>query len=146
MKKTRIVLGNKLPEIEKLHRELNRFGHACGLSSQTLLELNLVLEEVVANIISYAYGDSGRHEIVVQADLRDGELVLEVEDDGRAFNPAQIPTPDLDSPLEYRKVGGLGLHLVREFTDSIEYGREQDKNRLVMRKKVGESHSREPRT
>jgi len=132
----RIILRNSLSEIEKLHRELESFGQACGLSSKTVSELNLILEEVVANIISYAYKDANCHEIVVQGTLKDRELILDVEDDGGPFNPLQSPPPDLDSPLERRKVGGLGLHLVREFTDSIEYDRKEEKNRLAMRKKI----------
>lgn len=132
----RIVLCNNLSEIEKLRREVEIFGQTCGLSSKTLSELNLILEEVVANIISYAYGDTRRHEIVVQADLGDDELVLDVEDDGRPFNPLQVSPPDLESPLELRKVGGLGLHLVRELTNSIEYDRKEEKNHLVVRKRI----------
>lgn len=134
--KIRIVLSNDLSEIEKLRRELESFGKKCGLSSKTLFELNLILEEVVANVISYAYGDDQRHEIVVRADLRDGELVIEVEDDGRPFNPLQVPPPDLERSLEEMQVGGLGLHLVRELTSSLEYDRREERNRLVMRKKT----------
>lgn len=132
----RIVLRNDLSEIEKLRRELESFGQRCGLSSKTLFELNLILEEVISNVISYAYRDDQRHEIVVRADLSNGELVMEVEDDGRPFNPTQIPPPDFERPLEGMKVGGLGLHLVRELTCSIEYDRREEKNRLVMRKKT----------
>jgi len=131
-----MVLDNDLSEIENLHRELETFGQACGLPRKTVSELNLVLEEVVANIISYSYGDGRRHEIVVRGELKEGELVFEVEDDGRAFNPLEIPPPDVDSTLERRKVGGLGLHLVRKFTNSIEYDRKEERNRLVMRKKI----------
>jgi anti-sigma regulatory factor (Ser/Thr protein kinase) len=72
-------------------------------------------------------------------------LVLEVEDDGRAFNPLQIPPPDLKGPLAERKVGGLGLHLVREFTSSITYDRKQGKNRLVVRKRIEGNEPRERR-
>lgn len=132
----RIMLQNNVSEIEKLHRELESFGRACGLSSKTVSELDLILEEIVANIISYAYKDTDRHEIAVQGTLKDGELVFEVEDDGRPFNPLQNPPPDLGSPLERRKVGGLGLHLVREFTNSIEYYWNMERNRLVIRKKI----------
>jgi serine/threonine-protein kinase RsbW len=145
-KQIRIVLRNDLSEIAKLHRELENFGQKCRLSSKTLFELNLILEEIVANVISYAYGDNQRHEIVVLADLRDGELVIEVEDDGRPFNPLQSPAPDLAQPIERRKVGGLGLHLVRELTSSIEYNRKEEKNRLVMRKKTEGSEPRQPWT
>lgn len=135
----RIVLINDFSEIAKLHREVENFGEKCSLSSKTLFEVNLILEEVLANTISYAYGDHQRHEIVVRADLRDGELVIEVEDDGRPFNPLQSPPPDLEQPLEQRKVGGLGLHLIRELTSSIEYTRREEKNHLVMRKKAEKS-------
>ena len=138
----RIVLRNDLSEIPKLHREVENFGQKCSLSSKTLFELNLILEEVLANVIFYAYGDNQVHEIVVRAGLRDGELVIEVEDDGRPFNP-QIPPPDLDRLLEQRKVGGLGLHLVRELTSSIEYGRREEKNHLVMRKKTEKTETRQ---
>ncbi len=137
--KIRIVLRNDLSELRKLRQELESFSQACGLSPNTLFELNLILEEIVANVISYAYGDDGQHEIVVQADLKDGELIIEVEDDGKPFNPLQVRSPDLESPLERRKVGGLGLHLVREFTNSAEYNREEEKNRLVLRKKIAKS-------
>lgn len=135
----RIVLSNDLSEIPKLQREVENFGEKCCLSPKTQFELNLILEEVLANTISYAYRDNQRHEIVVRADLRDGELVIEVEDDGRPFNPLQIPPPDLEQPLEQRKAGGLGLHLVRELTSSIEYTRREEKNHLVIRKKAEKS-------
>lgn len=139
----RIVLRNDLSEIAKVHQELENFGQKCSLSSKILFELNLILEEILANVISYAYRDNQLHEIVVRADLRDGELVIEVEDDGRPFNPLQIPPPDLDSALEQRSVGGLGLHLVRELTSSIEYTRREEKNHLVMRKKTEKGEPRQ---
>lgn len=135
----RIVLDNDLSEIAELHREVEHFGEKCSLSSKTQFELNLILEEVLANIISYAYADNRRHEIVVRADLGNGEVVIEVEDDGRPFNPLQSPPPDLEQPLEQRKAGGLGLYLVRELTSSIEYTRREEKNHLVMKKKVEKS-------
>jgi anti-sigma regulatory factor (Ser/Thr protein kinase) len=139
----RIVLRNDLSEIAKLHRELGNFGQKYSLSSKALFELNLILEEVLVNVISYAYADNQLHEIVVRADLRDDELVIDVEDDGRPFNPLQIPPPDLDRPLEQRNVGGLGLFLVRELTSSIEYTRREEKNHLVMRKKTEKTETRQ---
>jgi len=132
----RIVLNNDLSEIERLGLELESFGQNCNLSAKTLLELNLILEEVVVNVISYAYEDNQRHEIVVRAVSEDGELIIEVEDDGRPFNPLQLPPPDLERSLEEIRVGGLGLHLVRELTSSIEYARREERNCLLIRKKT----------
>lgn len=135
-RKIRIVLRNDLSEFQKLRQELESFRQSCGLSEKTLFELNLILEEIVANVISYAFGDIRQHEILIQVNLTDGELTLEVEDDGKPFNPLQVPSPDMDGPLEGRKIGGLGLYLVRELTNSIHYRREDEKNRLVLRKKI----------
>ncbi len=134
----RIVLRNELPDIQKLHLELEDFAQACDFPSRTLFELKVVLEEIVANVISYAYEDTQSHEIVIQAECKNGELVLDVEDDGRPFNPLLVRAPDLESPLQQRKVGGLGLHLVREFTQSIAYARRDGKNHLVLRKKIAQ--------
>lgn len=63
-------------------------------------------------------------------------MTAEVEDDGRPFNPLEAPEPDLAAPVEERKVGGLGIHLIRNMMDHLEYRRLQGTNLLVMKKKV----------
>jgi len=131
-----IVLSNDRSEIVRLDRELESFGKNCGLSGKTLAELNLVLEEVVANVIFHAYDDNLRHEIVVRAISENKEMVVEVEDDGRPFNPLQVPPPDLERPLDQIRAGGLGLHLLRRFTSDLAYERTNNKNRLLIRKKI----------
>jgi len=132
----RIVLNNDVSEIERLGRELEAFGASCGLSAKSVFELNLILEEIVANVISYAYVDDRSHEILIQAALAQGTVVIEVEDDGRPFNPLQVPPPDFCCPLEEMPVGGRGVHLVRTLTDGLVYERTGEKNRLVMRKNI----------
>ena len=66
----------------------------------------------------------------------DGEVIAEVEDDGRPFNPLEAPPPDLVSPVEIRPAGGLGVHIVRSVMETIEYRREGHKNYLVLRKSL----------
>ena len=68
----------------------------------------LILEEVVANVIAYAYDDNGRHEITVRVERKDRELIMEVEDDGRPLDLQQASQPNLARPLEDMPVGGLG--------------------------------------
>ncbi len=132
----RIVLHSDMSEINRLGRELAAFGASCGLSSKCVMEVNLILEEIAANIISYAYADDRNHEILIQAALAQGTLIIEVEDDGSPFNPLLVPPPDLCLPLEQMPVGGRGLHLVRTLTESIVYERTGKKNRLVLRKSI----------
>ena len=59
---------------------------------------------------------------------------MEFEDRGREFNPLEIEEPDLDTPIENRQLGGLGIHLVRQMMDEAKYRREGDKNILMLRK------------
>ena len=88
----------------------------------------------MANVIAYAYDDNGRHEITVRVERKDRELIMEVEDDGRPFDPQQASQPDFSRPLEDMPVGGLGIHFVRKFTSGMQYERIEGKNRLRMTK------------
>ncbi|MBK8316480.1 MAG: ATP-binding protein [Acidobacteria bacterium] len=92
------------------------------------------LDEILTNVISYAYEDADQHLINIRGKLADGFLTIEVEDDGREFDPLKSDNPDLDSGLQERPIGGLGIHLVKKLTDQLEYHRQDGKNLLVMRK------------
>lgn len=129
-----LVIHNDLQEINKLTRFVDQFVEAHGLPNPLSFQINLALEELITNIISYGYSDAGQREIRIALRLKNGRLITEVEDDARAFNPLKMPPPDLDAPLEERKVGGLGIHLVKNMFDTMDYRREDDKNKLVLMK------------
>jgi phosphoserine phosphatase RsbU/P len=131
-----IHLHNELSELDRLHRTLTEFGGQHGLPDKVLHDLNLALEEILTNIISYGYTDSGEHEIRVRLAIEPGEMRVDVEDDGRPFNPLEAPEADTTKRLEDRTVGGLGIHLVRKLTDGLEYRRHEGRNLLVMRKQL----------
>ena len=132
-----IKLGNKLSELGRLSQILIEFGERHGLALKVVHDLNLALEEILANIISHGYTDNREHEIEVRLSAQSGEIKAEVEDDGRPFNPLEAPEPDTTKPLEERIVGGLGIHLVRKLMDGLEHERRGDKNLLIMKKKIG---------
>jgi sigma-B regulation protein RsbU (phosphoserine phosphatase) len=129
-----ILLSSRLSELERLTELLTEFGGRHGLAPKTLHDLNLALEEIVANIISYGYTDNREHEIKVRLSAEAGEIKAEVEDDGEPFNPLEAPEPDTEKSLEERTIGGLGIHLVRKLTDRLEYKREGGRNLLTVRK------------
>ncbi len=131
-----ITLTNALSELERVGSLIETFGEAHGVPTRARFELQLALDEVLTNVISYAFADAGPHTIIVRFAASNGEVVIEVEDDGRPFNPLDVPTPDVAQSIEERPIGGLGIHLVRRVTDGLEYYREGDKNRLVMRKAI----------
>ena len=96
--------------------------------------MDLVCDELVTNIIKYGYSDCSEHEIVVQISIPPDAVVIELEDDGRPFNPLTRPAPDLSAPVEDRSIGGLGIHLLREMMDAGEYRYVNGTNHLVLRR------------
>jgi serine/threonine-protein kinase RsbW len=131
-----ITLRNSLSEIERLADAVTQFGRENSFSDKSIFDINLVLEEIVNNIISYAYKDKNEHQIDIHVKLEGQDLVLKVEDDGIPFNPLEVPEPDINKPLEERQPGGLGLFFVRKLADELEYRRDKDKNILMVRKKI----------
>lgn len=135
--RTTFTLTNRLVELERAGRLLAEFGRSHRVPAETTFACDLALGELLTNVISYGYEDGREHEIVVRLSIAEGEMVVEVEDDGRPFDPLAAPAPDLAAPLAERPVGGLGLHLVRSVMDDVEYHRRHGRNRLVLRKAMG---------
>lgn len=133
------LLRNDLAELQWLNQLVSDFAEHHGLPSELVFRLTLVLEEIITNVISYGYEDAMEHEISVRLSWEDPDMKIEVEDDGRPFNPLEAPPPDMVKPLAERPVGGLGIHLVREMMDKLEYRRENDKNLLVLKTRVRET-------
>lgn len=130
--RTDITLKNDLIEIERLADRVRDFGRENRLSEDLVWEIRLVLEEIVTNIISYGYEDRADHAIDVNIVNSEQDIIIRVRDDARPFNPLDQTVPDLERPLEERGDGGMGIHIVREIMDEIDYKREDDGNLLVM--------------
>ncbi|MFN0088358.1 MAG: ATP-binding protein [Blastocatellia bacterium] len=131
-----ITIGNASAEIGRISEEIDYFVVRHGLPDKIAFELNLAIDEILANIISHGYDDPGPHAIELRCALADGEITLEVEDGGRAFNPFDAPPPDLTASIEDRPIGGLGVHIVRTLMDHVEYRRRDEKNIVILRKKL----------
>ena len=94
--------------------------------------VNLVLEELGLNIMNHGH-DGGDHDIEIVLTSEDDAVTIEIIDDGRPFDPLKdAPPPDLDSPIDDRRVGGLGVHFVRSVMDDLRYRRERGKNYLTL--------------
>ena len=139
MEELEVKLNNKVSELERLNHTLTEFGRRHGLAPKVVHDLNLALEEILTNIISYGYTDNREHEIKVRLSVQPGEVKAEVEDDGQPFNPLEAPEADIAQSLEERTIGGLGIHLVRKLMDGLEYKRQGDRNLLTIRKKTQKS-------
>jgi serine/threonine-protein kinase RsbW len=133
-----VSFKNQLAEIEHLGQVVTEFAERHQWSPQTLFEVNVSLEELLTNVISYGYEDTQEHEIILRLSFADGEMTAEIEDDGRPFNPLEVAEPDLNIPLEERQVGGLGIFMVRKFMTDLAYHRHEGKNRLTLKKKIAD--------
>jgi anti-sigma regulatory factor (Ser/Thr protein kinase) len=130
------TLQNRLSELERLAQEVEEFAKAHRLSAAALHAVNLALDEIVTNIISYGFDDTAEHAIVLRFSLEGDDWVAEVEDDGKPFNPLDVPEPNIAAPLEQQENHGRGIFLVRKVMDRVEYHRREDRNVLTLRKRV----------
>lgn len=102
-----------------------------GLAELQIGQLDLLIEEIFVNICRYAYPDETDGSVTLRYTVpKAGELMVEVEDQGIAFDPLAAPDPDLTLGLEQRPVGGLGILLLKTFAGSPSYQREHGLNRL----------------
>ncbi len=120
-KKYSFELKSDLSELDKLCRHLETFGKKTGLSKKIVFEVNLVLDELFTNIISYGFDDDSEHLIKVTMIPENEGLCLCIEDDGKPFNPVEFETPDVACSIEECKIGGLGIHIIRKLMDDICY-------------------------
>jgi len=135
--KQTIILKNNLDELEKLSTNLEEFFEENDIAPKILFQVNLALDELVTNIISYGYSDGFVHEVLIEISFADSTISLTVSDDGVAFNPMTIPEPDLNQSAEDREIGGLGIHFVRKNMDCMEYQRLDGRNIVSLKKMVG---------
>ena len=131
-----VRLTNQPKEKQRLLEALRAFARDNQISDQVLQAADLALEEHLTNVMNYGYEDTKPHEILVRLEIVNDALQIEVEDDGKSFNPLGRPETDTTVPLDERPIGGLGIHLIRRFMDELNYRREGGRNLFQMRKRL----------
>jgi anti-sigma regulatory factor (Ser/Thr protein kinase) len=103
-----------------------------NLPESRMHELDLLIEEILANICRYSYPEDAPGPVIVTYSIPEpGELAVEVSDQGVEFDPLRVSPPDLTLDLAQRPVGGLGIWLVKSFSKSLTYRRDKGWNRLT---------------
>jgi sigma-B regulation protein RsbU (phosphoserine phosphatase) len=132
-----MLIANDVAELERLAELVDMFIEKHGLPEKLAFNLNVCLDELITNIISYGYDDEDAHEIQVEFIYDGREFVTRIVDDAKEYDPfTEAPIPDLDLDVEDRPIGGLGVFLVKEFMDGTEYAHEGGRNTTTLRKTI----------
>jgi sigma-B regulation protein RsbU (phosphoserine phosphatase) len=131
-----LVLENDIQEMDKLEPFLNDFFERNKLDMSLLPQMDLALEEAIANVIMYAYPEGERGTVEICLEKKENLLQTRISDAGMPFNPLQQPEAKLASSIEERPIGGLGIHLIKEIMDEVVYQYKNGKNMLTMIRKI----------
>lgn len=127
-------------DLAGIRRFVEETGNDLGLDEASIYALQLAVDEACTNVIRHAY-DDGRGRIEIQIDTAGDWVEVVIRDWGEPFDPESVPIPDLDVPLEKRPLGGIGLFLMHQMMDRVEFQfSEADGNTLTMAKRL---HRRE---
>ena len=128
----RMELSPRLSALTSLGEVIEEFGKTHDIPDAAIFCVNLEIDELMTNYVAYALRKVRQPRMHVILQAFPGRLVLIVEDNGPAFNPLDAPEADLTSGIHERRVGGMGLHLVRKYADRIDYRCVDERNILTL--------------
>ena len=130
------VIQNQIEQLSSLAEKIEELAEKWELSQALAMNINLVIEEALSNIIFYAFTDTGIHEIRISVSLTNKRFTIKITDDGIPFNPLLQQLPDINLPAEERPVGGLGIFLISQIMDEMNYSRQKNQNILTLNKSI----------
>ena len=131
-----ITIDNNLLEIKTITDQAIQFLNSANINHDIIGEIKLMIEEIISNIIKYGYGDQKAQPITAILKIEDDLIIVTIEDFAHPFNPFHQNTDqDLCADIEERPIGGLGILLVKELADYVEYTRHDNKNIVRLAKR-----------
>ena len=131
-----IEIKNKVEELEHVNTFVEQIGDELGLDMELQMNLNLAMEEMVSNVIFYAYPEGTEGSIGLAAEYDRKQLTFMLSDSGREFDPTLKSDSDLDTNPAERELGGMGIYIVKNIMDQVTYQRLKGKNLLTMKKSI----------
>ncbi len=138
-----LTLNNDVSEVSRLGAFIKDVMSRIGIGKPFAPKLRLALEEAVVNVMEYAYPAGQQGDVTVRATYDGQRLRLIISDSGIPFNPTEAASADTTLSAEERPVGGLGILLVRELVDFVNYERTDGRNVLTLTKRINENGRRE---
>ena len=134
--KRSLTLPNDIETIPQLNIFIDQAAEDAPLPPDLSMSLNLAIEEAVVNVMSYAYPRGTHGDVIIDLSVTDQQLTIAIIDQGMPFDPTSQVEADTSLSVEDRPIGGLGIYLVRQLMDSINYERIDGKNVLTLIKKL----------
>lgn len=131
---SKLVLPAKMQNFESMMQFIEDVAKSQGFDVKKVNQVKIAAEEALVNVISYAYHD-GNGSVEINCDAKEGRgLVIEIIDSGAPFDPTSMPEPDINAPIEDRRIGGLGVYMMHQLMDEVNYRRDGDRNILTLAK------------
>ena len=131
-----LTLHNDIKQLSLLQGFIETVADEVKIGPAETASLNLALEEAVTNVIMYAYPEGTDGLVDIDVHAGEGSLSFVISDGGKAFDPTAKGEVDVSASVEQRQIGGLGIHLIRQIMDEVKYERKEDKNYLILTKKI----------
>jgi serine/threonine-protein kinase RsbW len=132
-----LVIRNDVADLVAVTNALDRIGAELGFPAKALMQLQVALDEVLSNIIKYAWPEGGLHALNVRIKAHETGIEIVIIDDGQAFDPRSRPAPDVVPVGQRPRPGGVGIHMVKQLVDSFEYQRIDERNCVTLSKRNG---------
>ncbi|UYB51923.1 ATP-binding protein [Xanthomonas sp. AM6] len=126
--KLRLQMAPALDTLAQLSDTLEAALLRHGVTWEHVSRARLIVEELACNTLEHGHLSGEQPPVEVTLQVESGALVLEFHDSGPAFDLRSAPPPDLDADIAERPIGGLGLHLVRQLADHIDYRHDAGRN------------------
>jgi len=138
MSKTTFIAN--FENLDEIREFVGEEARRVGFSDKEIYSIQLAADEASSNIIEHAYAGVDNGKIEIDCSIFDGGLKVVMRDQGKPFNPSSVPEPNVKADLSERKIGGLGMYLMRKLMDEVSYASSAETgNVLTMVKRVGDS-------
>ena len=127
-----ISFENSPHSLDKIFKRIAEFCEDNSLSEDMRCNLNVVADEMVSNIINYSDSALHNEKVILSITKKNNDIKMRITDFGGKLNPLLRGTPDVESSLDDRKIGGLGIYIVRQFSKEIRYQRKRNRNVLTI--------------
>jgi len=137
---SKITFDANFDNLDEIRDFVGEMARQVGFSDKEIYSIQLAADEASSNIIEHAYAGVNDGKIEIECDVFDGGIKIVMHDRGKSFNPSSVPEPNVKADLSERKIGGLGMYLMRKLMDEVTYeSSAENGNVLTMVKRMGEN-------